>query len=76
MAKVKRQKHEQGEGTCVYCGYEGPITREHVFARRLFLVKDKEMVTVPTCETCNQKKELGDKDLHLYVTMQIGRSQF
>ena len=71
----KRKKHEQREGTCVYCGKDGPITREHVFAERLFEVLDPQMVTVPACEPCNTKKELGDKDLDIYITGHIGGSQ-
>lgn len=71
----KRKKGEQRTGTCVYCGAEGPVTKEHVFARRLFEVKDDEMLTVPACQPCNTKKELGDRDLDLYVTMHIGGSQ-
>jgi len=68
---MPKKKGKQRQGICVYCETAGPIEDEHVFARRLFLTKDEQMVTVPSCRSCNQLKELGEKDIHLYVTMHI-----
>jgi hypothetical protein len=71
----RRKKGEQRQGTCVYCGKEGPITDDHVFPQVIFLVLDEQMVTVPACAECQQIKSLGDRDLRNFVIMDIGGSQ-
>ncbi|CAA9573284.1 MAG: hypothetical protein AVDCRST_MAG49-3865 [uncultured Thermomicrobiales bacterium] len=70
----KRQKGEQRRGTCVYCGKEGPITRDHVVPQTLFLVKDEQMLTVPSCSECQQEKARGERDLRNYCNLEIGGS--
>jgi len=75
LGQRKRRKGEQKQGTCVYCGKFGDITDDHVFPRNLFLVKDDQMVTVPACDRCQQIKELGDRDLWIFSTLDMGGSQ-
>lgn len=60
---------------CVYCGSEGPITRDHVFPQTIFLVLDKQMITVPACDSCQQVKSLGDRDLPVYSTIDVWGGQ-
>lgn len=67
----KRKKGEQRKGGCIYCGSEGPITRDHVFPQAIFLELDKEMITVPACKSCQQIKSLGDRDLRLFTTIDV-----
>lgn len=71
----KRKKGEQRQGVCVYCGREGPITRDHVFPQAIFLVLDKEMITVPVCESCQQVKSLGDRDLQVFANVDVWGGQ-
>lgn len=71
----KRKKGEQRQGTCVYCGNHGPITRDHVFPQAIFPVLDKEMITVPACESCQQAKSLGDRDLRVLSTVDVWGGQ-
>lgn len=71
----KRNKGDQRRGVCVYCGSEGPITRDHVFPQGIFLVLDKEMITVPACESCQQIKSLGDRDLRVFSTIDVWGGQ-
>ena len=48
---------------CVYCGIQSGVTADHVPPKSLFpRPLPKEMVTVPSCEKCNQKYKL-DEDL-------------
>ena len=49
---TKKKKGEQKQGTCVYCGTEGPITDEHVFPEVIFHELDDNMVIVPACDAC------------------------
>lgn len=70
----KRKKREQRQGTCVYCGKDGPITHDHVFPRAIFEL-DEDMITVPACDSCQQIKSLGDRDLRNFTIMDIGGSQ-
>ena len=61
----------KGKGTCVYCGREKYLTSDHVFPQSLFLILDKEMFTVPCCHQCQRVKDLGDRDLQVYVAFDI-----
>ena len=74
MGKKGRKKGEQAQGTCVYCGTEGPITDDHVFPEVIFLALDEQMVTVPACDKGRQIKSLGDRDLRNYILMDVGGS--
>ena len=66
-----RKARKKGKGICVYCGQERNLTKDHLFPRSLFIVLDREMVTVPACHECQRKKELGDRELEIYVTLDI-----
>lgn len=61
----------KGKGTCAYCGREKKLTKDHVFPQSLFIVLDKSMFTVPSCHQCQRTKELGDRDLEIYVMLDI-----
>ena len=74
MPVAKRKKGEQRQGTCAYCGKEGPITRDHVIPRTLFTVLDNQMVTVPACAACQIEKSRGERDLRNYCNWEIGGS--
>src|SRR5688572_9395897 len=71
----KRRRGLQREGTCVYCGAVGPITKDHVIPRSLFKDRDRLMITVPSCGPCNRKKATGEPHLRLYVNSHHGGSQ-
>lgn len=71
----RRRKGQQRQGVCVYCGTEGPVTDDHVFPGVIFRQPDTEMITVPACDDCNNKKSRGDRDLRNYILMDIGGSQ-
>ncbi len=66
-----RKARKKGKGTCIYCGRNRNLTKDHVFPRAIFIIKDKHMVTVPACHECQRIKELGDRELELYVTLDI-----
>ncbi len=70
----KRKQGKRRLGTCVYCSATGEVTRDHPFPRTLFKVRDPSMITVDSCDPCNQKKSKGDRDLRNYITMHIGGS--
>jgi hypothetical protein len=63
----RRVQGEQRRGPRVYCGLTSLITRDHIFPRVLFRVKDADMLVVPSCATCQQEKGLGDRDLGYLV---------
>lgn len=61
----------KGKGQCVYCGMVRKLTSDHVFPQSLFIVLDERMFTVPSCYECQRKKDLGDRDLEIYVALDI-----
>lgn len=75
VSKNRRKKGEQKQGTCVYCGKEDLITRDHVFPQVIFLELDKQMITVPACDDCQKIKRLGDRDLRTLIILDVGGSQ-
>jgi len=66
-----QNRTKKGKGICVYCGREKKITSDHVFPQSLFIVLDKEMITVPACHQCQRDKDLGDRDLEIYVNLDV-----
>jgi hypothetical protein len=70
-----RAKGERRVDNCVYCGAVGPVTREDPIPKVLFRTLDKEMIKVPACFACNQRKSKGDRDLRNFVTLHIGGSR-
>lgn len=72
---AKRRKGEQRQGACAYCGAEGLVEMDHVFAETLFVVLDERMVTVPACKICHKEKGAGDADLRDFVNAEINGSR-
>lgn len=66
-----RKAPRKGIGTCVYCGRTRKLTKDHLFPQALFITLDKEMVTVPACHQCQRRKEVGDRELEIYLTLDI-----
>jgi hypothetical protein len=46
---------------------------DHVFAQNLYTVIPDNVLTVPACRPCNERKFLGDHVLHNYVTLSDDR---
>jgi hypothetical protein len=65
---------ERGVSLRAYCGLNVGTTADHVIPRALFVVLDEQMITVPACDTCQQVKGTGERDLRNYCTMEIGAS--
>ncbi len=62
---------------CVYCGIEPPTTMDHVVPKCLFIPPlPQEMVTVPVCAGCNQKKALNDPFLRDVLVMDLQCADF
>jgi len=38
---------------CVYCGLEGEITRDHIPPKKLFPKNTRNLITIPSCQKCN-----------------------
>lgn len=54
---------------CALCGKRGPLTREHVPPRNLFLKpRPQNTITVPLCSTCNGSYHLDDEYFRVYIT--------
>lgn len=68
-------KRKQHNGICTYCGSEGPVTKDHVFARTLFLTRTENMITVPACQACHSTKNVGEEALRTFVNTEINGSQ-
>ncbi|MGO9601447.1 MAG: HNH endonuclease [Isosphaeraceae bacterium] len=61
--KTRRQGRRPAE-QCVYCGHDGPCTRDHVIPRALFPGHlPPNVIIVPACLHCNRCK--GDLDTYL-----------
>lgn len=67
----KRRKAKQKQGTCVYCGKHGPITKDHVPPKSFFgdkLPQGINLITVPCCEGCRRRYEKLDEKLKVLLT--------
>jgi hypothetical protein len=54
--------------TCALCGVVGPVTREHVPPRALFLEpRPENTITVEVCAACNHGFHLDDEYFRVYV---------
>lgn len=68
MSKRKKKK-----GTCVYCGFQGPVTDDHVPPRSFYpKAPPKNLITVPSCETCNKTFAKDDDYARLVLTTAEG----
>lgn len=57
-----KRKGRQAEGVCIYCGAEGPITRDHVPPKNLFgKPLPPEILKVPSCLRCNNRASKDDE---------------
>ena len=64
-------------GTCVYCGEERELTRDHVPPRCLFSKpRPSDLVTVPCCPDCNRELAKHDEYFRIAVTTGINREKF
>lgn len=45
---------------CVYCGERLGVTDDHVVAKGFFATRPQNMITVPCCNQCNQRKKEYD----------------
>jgi hypothetical protein len=63
--KGKKHKEQQRqERVCVYCGKSSLCTLDHAIPRALFANPlPSNMITIPACRSCNQKK--GELDTYL-----------
>jgi hypothetical protein len=64
---MSNSTHQKGKPSlaplCVYCGQQPGTTDDHVVARCFFDNKPQNMITVSTCNPCNQRKK--DYDTYL-----------
>jgi hypothetical protein len=63
-------------GTCVYCGEWRELTRDHVPPKSLFSKPRPELITVPSCLTCNQGASKDDEYFRLMIVQGINREKF
>jgi hypothetical protein len=47
------KKSKQLIGECVHCGICGPVTSDHISPKGLFAPPRPELITVPSCKSCN-----------------------
>jgi hypothetical protein len=60
----KNSERRSRQQQCVYCGKIGECTRDHVIPKALFSAAlPVNMLTMPACLECNQRK--GDLDIYL-----------
>jgi len=52
MSRKKRMAFD----TCVYCGVNPGATDDHVIPRSYFRVVPQNVITVPCCRACNERK--------------------
>ena len=69
MPRPGRRKQLQAGGReCVYCGRVGETTADHVVPRCLFQPPlPDDMITVPACRKCNEKKGTSDSFLRDFL---------
>lgn len=68
-------KGQRRIGTCAYCRREGPITEDHVLSKGLFERDSDSLIKVPSCDECQDKKEVGEERLRDLVRLDIGASE-
>jgi hypothetical protein len=65
------------QSLCVYCGIVPATTMDHVVPKCLFVPPlPSDMVTVPACKGCNQKKALNDPFLRDLLVMDLQCADF
>ncbi len=62
------QRKKKRLGICVYCGRNGPVTRDHIPPKNLFATRPSNLITVPACEKCNRAACKDDEYFRLTIT--------
>jgi hypothetical protein len=63
-------------GECVYCGKEGYVTDEHTPQKNLFpSPRPSNLITVPSCEECNNKASMDNEYLLVALSMRSDISE-
>lgn len=64
-------------GECAYCGERRELTRDHVPPRCLFSKpRPGNLITVPSCSSCNAELSKDDQHFHIMITLGIDRVKF
>lgn len=62
------EKRERKFETCVYCGRDGELTRDHVPPENLFSKpRPNDLITVPSCLSCNTLASKDDEYFRLNI---------
>ena len=67
-----RQVRKAGKrkvGVCVYCGAKGPVSRDHIPPKSLFAQPRPRLITVPSCDACNNGADTDDEYFRMMLTM-------
>jgi hypothetical protein len=67
----KHRNKQKRHGICIFCGTEGPVTRDHIPPRCLFpeRILEKELFTVPACAQCNNSTAVNDEYFRMMLAM-------
>ena len=64
-------------GECVYCGKYRPLSRDHIPPANLFSApRPGDLITVPSCDACNNAASKDDEYFRLAVTAGINPTEF
>lgn len=70
---MSRQRHPDKTGICVYCGFEGTVTRDHIPPKGLFPEpRPNNLITVPCCHECNNGHSFDDEYFRLVLILRWG----
>ncbi len=65
-------KGSQKKGKCIYCGYEGFITRDHIPPQCFFPEpRPSNLITVPCCKKCHTKWSNDDEYFRAVIVSSI-----
>ena len=64
-------KHGRGKSECIFCGSTEKITADHIPPKCLFPApKPTNLITVPSCEKCNNSYKKDDEYFRICVLVQ------
>ena len=70
MARKPRNRSAKKQGVCVYCGFVGDITDDHIPPENLFSKpRPDNLIKVPSCERCNRGFSRDDEYFRLMLIM-------
>jgi len=74
MGEAKRRKEQfrKTPQACVLCGDRPATTMDHVPPKALFLPPRPLLITVPTCEICNEGASEAEEKFRVYVSVKDG----